>query len=145
MASSESKAKPESDVTPAGEETLDFDDDTSKGQNSCYFFYQKSLLDRKTALLYVYALYCWQNVLTAILQSLSRNSKASTIQFTLHQHNLSILIKNIRLDFPVSMTSSENNAKPESDVTPAGEETLHFDDDTPKGEDSCYYRNRSRC
>ena len=36
MASSESKPKPESDVTPAGEETLDFDDDTSKGEDSCY-------------------------------------------------------------------------------------------------------------
>ena len=36
MASSESKAKPESDVTPPGEETLDFDGDTSKGEDSCY-------------------------------------------------------------------------------------------------------------
>ena len=36
MASTESKAKPESYVTPAGEETLDFDDDTSKGEDSCY-------------------------------------------------------------------------------------------------------------
>ena len=33
MASSESKVKPESDVTPAGE---DLDDDTSKGEDSCY-------------------------------------------------------------------------------------------------------------
>ena len=32
MASSEKEAKCESDVTPAGEETLDFDDDTSKGR-----------------------------------------------------------------------------------------------------------------
>ena len=32
MASGESKAIPESDVTPASEETLDFDDDTSKGE-----------------------------------------------------------------------------------------------------------------
>ena len=36
MVSSESKAKSESDVIPAGEETLDFDDDTSKGEESCY-------------------------------------------------------------------------------------------------------------
>ena len=42
------------------------------------------------------------------------------------------------------MASNENKAKPESDVTLAGEETLHFDDDTSKGEDSCHYRNRSR-
>ena len=34
MASSESKAKSESDVTPAGEETLHFDDNTSKGKES---------------------------------------------------------------------------------------------------------------
>ena len=47
MASSENKAKSESDVTPAGEETLDFDDDTSKGEVSCY---SKSLLYRKTVL-----------------------------------------------------------------------------------------------
>ena len=36
MASSESKGKTESDVTPASEETLDFDNDTSKGEDSCY-------------------------------------------------------------------------------------------------------------
>ena len=36
MASSKSKAIPESDVTPAGEETLKFDDDTSKGEDLCY-------------------------------------------------------------------------------------------------------------
>ena len=41
MASSESKAKPESDVTPAGEVTLDFDDDTSKGEGFMLFSYQK--------------------------------------------------------------------------------------------------------
>ena len=34
MASSEVKAKPESDVTPVGEDTLDFDDDTLKGKKS---------------------------------------------------------------------------------------------------------------
>ena len=38
MASSENKAKPESDVTPAGEETLDFDDDASKGEDSSTSF-----------------------------------------------------------------------------------------------------------
>ena len=42
------------------------------------------------------------------------------------------------------MASSESKAIPESDVTPPGEETLDFDD-TSKGEDSCYYRSRSRC
>ena len=36
MATSESKGKTESDVTSTGEETLDFDDDTSKGEDSCY-------------------------------------------------------------------------------------------------------------
>ena len=34
MASSEVKAKPESDVTPVGEDTLDFDDVTLKGKKS---------------------------------------------------------------------------------------------------------------
>ena len=34
MASSEVKAKPGSDDTPAVEETLDFDDDTLKGKES---------------------------------------------------------------------------------------------------------------
>ena len=42
------------------------------------------------------------------------------------------------------MASSESKAKSEIDVTPASEETLDFDDDTSKGEDSCYYRSRSR-
>ena len=36
MASSESKAKSEGDVTPAGEENLKLGDDTSKGEDSCY-------------------------------------------------------------------------------------------------------------
>ena len=36
MASSEVKAKPESDVTPVGEDTSDFDDGTLKGEDSCY-------------------------------------------------------------------------------------------------------------
>ena len=43
------------------------------------------------------------------------------------------------------MTSTENKAKPESDVTPAGEKNLDFDDDTSKGEDSCYSLTRTRC
>ena len=46
--------------------------------------------------------------------------------------------------FPASMASSEVKAKPGSDVTPVGENTLHFNDDTLKGEDSCYYLIRSR-
>ena len=36
------------------------------------------------------------------------------------------------------MVSSESEAKTESDVTPAGEENLKLDNDTSKGEDSCY-------
>ena len=36
MASGESKAKSEGDITPAGEENLKLDDDTSKGEDSCY-------------------------------------------------------------------------------------------------------------
>ena len=42
------------------------------------------------------------------------------------------------------MTSSEVKAKPGSDVTPLGEETSDFDDDTLKGEDSRYSLIRSR-
>ena len=42
------------------------------------------------------------------------------------------------------MASSKSEAKLESDVTPAGEETLDFDDETSKGEDSCYSLTRSR-
>ena len=42
------------------------------------------------------------------------------------------------------MANIESKAKTKSDVTPAGEETLDFDDDTSKGEDSCYYCSRSR-
>ena len=34
MASSEVEAKPGSDVTPVGEDTLDFDDDTLRGKES---------------------------------------------------------------------------------------------------------------
>ena len=54
----------------------------------------------------------------------------------IYRHDLSILI-NICYHFPASMASSKSKAKLESDVTPAGEETLDFDDDTLKGEDSC--------
>ena len=46
--------------------------------------------------------------------------------------------------FPASMASSEVKAKPGSDVTPVGEDTLDFDDDTLKGEDSCNSLIRSR-
>ena len=42
------------------------------------------------------------------------------------------------------MASSEVKAKPGSDVTPVGRDTLDFDDDTLKGEDSCYSLIRSR-
>ena len=42
------------------------------------------------------------------------------------------------------MASSGVKPKPGSAVTLAGEETLHFDDDTSKGEDSCYSLTRSR-
>ena len=42
------------------------------------------------------------------------------------------------------MASSEVKAKPGSDVTPAGEDTLDFHNDTLKGEDSCYSLTRSR-
>ena len=38
--------------------------------------------------------------------------------------------------FPESMASSEVKAKPGGDVTPAGQETLHFDDDTLRGKES---------
>ena len=53
-------------------------------------------------------------------------------------------ILRFQLHIAASLASSESEAIPESDVTPAGEETLDFDDDTSKGEDSCYYRSRSR-
>ena len=42
------------------------------------------------------------------------------------------------------MASSEVKAKPGSDVTPVGEDTLDFDDDTLKGEDLCFALIRSR-
>ena len=47
--------------------------------------------------------------------------------------------------FPASMTGSESKAKPESDVTPAGQENLKLDDYTPIGEDSSYSLIRSGC
>ena len=43
------------------------------------------------------------------------------------------------------MASSESEVKTESDVTPAGEENLDFDENTSKGEASCYSLTRSRC
>ena len=43
------------------------------------------------------------------------------------------------------MASSESKAKSEGDVTPAGEENLKLDDDTSKGEYSCYSLTRTRC
>ena len=42
------------------------------------------------------------------------------------------------------MANSESKGKTKSDVITAGKETLDFDDDTSKGEDSCYCRSRSR-
>ena len=41
MATIDSEAKSEGDVTTAGEETLEFDDDTSKGEDFMLFSYQK--------------------------------------------------------------------------------------------------------
>ena len=43
MASSQVKGKPGSDVTPVGEETLDFDDDTLRGKESCHLLARLSL------------------------------------------------------------------------------------------------------
>ena len=43
MASSENKSKPEIDVTPAGEEALDFDDDTLRGKESFLLLARLSL------------------------------------------------------------------------------------------------------
>ena len=48
------------------------------------------------------------------------------------------------LHIAASLASSESEPVPESDVTPAGDKTLDFDDDTSKSENSCYYRSRSR-
>ena len=42
------------------------------------------------------------------------------------------------------MASSKVKAKPGSDVTAVKKDTLEFDDDTLKGEDSCYSLTRSR-
>ena len=43
MESSEVKAKPGSDFTPVGEETLDFDDDTLRGKESRHLLARLSL------------------------------------------------------------------------------------------------------
>ena len=50
----------------------------------------------------------------------------------------------MRLHFPASITNNKNKAKPGNYVTLVGEETLDFDDDTSKGEDSSYSLTRSR-
>ena len=42
------------------------------------------------------------------------------------------------------MTSTENKAKTENVVKPAGEETWKCDDDTLKGEDLCFSLTKSR-
>ena len=47
MASSESEAKTKNDVGPADEETLDFDDDNSKGEDSCYSLTRSSWYTEK--------------------------------------------------------------------------------------------------
>ena len=85
-----------------------------------------------------------RTLLLAILQSVTRNSLASKVQFTLHRHNLSILIKYL-IHFPASMAGSESEAESESDVTPAGKENLDFDENTWKGEASSYSLTRSCC
>ena len=43
------------------------------------------------------------------------------------------------------MTSTENKAKTENVIKPAGEENWKCDDETLKGENSCYPLNRIRC
>ena len=42
------------------------------------------------------------------------------------------------------MASSKVKPKPGNDITPVDEDSLDFDDDTLKGEDSCYSLTRSR-
>ena len=42
------------------------------------------------------------------------------------------------------MASTENKAKTENVVKPVGEETCKCDEDTLKGEDSCFSLTRSR-
>ena len=44
---SKNKAKPESDVTPTDKETLDFDDNTLKGEDWCYPLTRIVFLDWK--------------------------------------------------------------------------------------------------
>ena len=48
------------------------------------------------------------------------------------------------VDLPASMTSTENKAKTENVVKPAGEETWKCDDYTFKGEDLCFSLTKSR-
>ena len=52
MASSEVKAKPRSDVTPVKKDTLEFDDDTLKGEDSCYFLPEVVGLDNCSMLIF---------------------------------------------------------------------------------------------
>ena len=60
--------------------------------------------------------------------------------------NLKVLIKySIAFNLPASITNSNNKPKPGSDVTPSNKETLDFDHDTSKGNDSCYPLTRIRC
>ena len=47
MAGSESEAIPENDVTPAGKETMDFYDDTLKGEDSCFSLTRSRFKTRK--------------------------------------------------------------------------------------------------
>ena len=64
--------------------------------------------------------------------------KVALYKFYSYTYKLSILI------LPASMTSTENKAKTENVVKPAGEETCKCDDDTLKGEDLCFSLTRSR-
>ena len=82
----------------------------------------------------------------SILEILSLSSIVSNLQLTITPTIADYLIKLYLkvLVFPAFMASSEVKAKPGSDVTPVGEDTLDFDDNTLKGEDSCYSLIRSR-
>ena len=51
----------------------------------------------------------------------------------------------MRFSFPASIANSKNKAKLGGDVTPTYKETLDFDDNTLKGEDSCYPLTRIYC
>ena len=50
-----------------------------------------------------------------------------------YSYILQIYYTDEKFDFQASIAGSESEAIPKSDVTPAGEETLDFDDDTSKG------------